>query len=875
MSTCRPGVCWDGICRHDKPFDRLAFEGAVEMPSQIRMIQGVGSVVLLGLGSSILLADLRVPASPRFLSSQSLSGTILDLSVSQGLAAAVVRPAGTPSPEIHLVDLSRPRYPRVSIVATLDDMHASTIEGTLLLAVSPEGLHVVDVSIPSEPTTLSRLEIGCPSPVDVAASGTQAAVACGDAGVVVADLADPHAPRLEHAIGTVQARTVSGVEGRWLATADPGPSRLIIEDEGEWRIETIDERGVLDFDGSLLVTDRGLVELDSGRKIELGDEVSAADLEAGRLYGIVGQGGDRRLIIHRASDDPMSQPLASMTLEPFSDLADAAFRGRRAVLAGSSGGILVVDAANPDLPRVDHSFIHDSDIVAVAWTGSDEIAVAGSSGSIDFLDFSVPSSPPRTRSIDVHAADVASTGPALLAAGVDGRLHVILHQGLAQPRLESSLELAGPASIESLSEGLVLVGTESGCQSVPLVMGLPAGTVLGPWSQVGAPCATDGSHLVESGPELRVQRLEGGAPVAGTHSLESVRPRALMHHEGRFWSWGSGGLRVVSIGPDGSAELVQAAPPVTPEGAVRSLEGYRGGVALVTDQSVLFAESSLAPVPVISHLSVTPDARAFALGRGGVPVLGGPGRVWIPGRGGVEVQGDVGSLDSWQDGLIASLGLQGVAVLGLEQDALSLVSMLDVQGEAVRTAPVADATCVAARGGGLVVVDLSDPASPSITGRYGEGDDVEHVVSSGLVCLGLKEGGEILTIGVVDPRTPRLLGTLAAEDAILGHAIWGAGENLVVAQGRRLSFVELADPPLASIRHSFRTDLPATWLVEEGGLAVVVEEGTWFIDLTGEEPKVRGCISTLWNPEALALDGDRLLGLGPTGLWTLDLACLR
>jgi hypothetical protein len=877
LSECQPGQCWDGQCRHDRPFSSPELSGAIEVPASVRGLVGMGSLVVLGLPSTILVADLRVPASPRFISSLPFPGTLRHVEASPPLLAALIAPPGGADPVIHVVDLSHPRYPRTLVALRLERLRAADLDATVLAAVSPGRIHLVDLSAPAEPSVLSRLDIDCPDPLDVEISGGEAAVACGEAGLVVVDLHDPLAPVVRAGLPG-DAMQVSGAAGSWLVTGrQPGQASLVKVSTGApASIGDIEAPEVLDFDGTHLLTPTFISTPPGQERVPLTGSVMAGELAGGRVYLARADGDGRPFVeIGRIGDGQLDRE-ASLSLAPFLPLADVAFSGRRAALAGRGGGILVVDAADPGSPRVDHSFVLDARIVAMAWTGPEEIAVASDDGRLVLLDYSQRSGPPRTRTVDRSGGivDMAPAGETLLVTTSDGTLESIEHRGVETPFVAASVPLAGAATIRAVAPDLVLVSPTGGdagqgvLQSVALD---PDGVLAGPasaaWKQPGLPVATDGRVLFDAiDGDVRARSLEGGVPAGTVSRAAGIDAGTMLWHEGRLWVRGADGLVVLDAGLE--IEHATGTPPgPVPAGRLGALTG---GIALVTDTGAILAETSLPPVKIVGRRAVqgaspeagllrSQDALRLAAGEAVHTLDGGK----------VPIEGGVAALDLAPGLLLASMGADGLAILAPGQEPVHVkVVALDAAG-------VPDGACVAAGENGLAIVDLADPARPEISQVFVEAGIVTEVTVLGLNCYAMQPGGSITVASLVDPGSPKLTGTLEAGQDLSPRHVWTAGDDLVVSEGRRLVFLQVDAPPVAQVHGSILLDGKVEGFTLDDGLAVAAGSLTWFIDLSGTDPVLAGSYDGPWDPRAVLLEGDRLLALGPDALWTLDLTCLR
>ena len=880
MSACEPGQCWDGVCLHDRPFSSPEPTGAVEAPADVLGIRGMGSLVVLGLSRTILVADLRVAEAPRFISSLSFPGPVARIEASPPLVLALVETPGH-DPRIHVIDLSLPRFPRTPVVLRLDDLRAADLDASLLAAVSPDEMHLVDVSSPGSPAVLSRIDLDCPEPVDVEISGSQAMVACGAAGHVLVDVGDPRQPTVSYG-GEQEAFGVSGSQGRWMLLGREGAPAVLVttSPDGPPALSQVDVRLHLDYDGTYLLTADALAPAPGAPGTTIDGDVIAGALDGGRAYLVRETPGGARQVEVRRLDETPPGPAAIMPLSPFAPLADVAVQGRRLVLAGRDGGILVVDAADPGSPRVDNSLVLDARVVSVAWTGPREIAVAEEGGRLVLVDTSPGPSPAAVRPVDrsggggAGIVDVEPAGRVIAVTCTDGTLETIEHRGVDVPFVSATIPLAGTSAIASLAPGMMLVsGTaaEDGLFRVQTVAldpdGTPCGPASDPWMQPGPQVASDGKRIFDAvGPDVRVRALDGDRPGDGEAWVGAVPPGPLLWHEQALWVAGPGGIVVVSEGL--AVEHATGPLPLLPP--VSRLAPLAGGIALIADAAVITAETSLPPVHLTARrLLGEVSAAAGLVGPASSPRLAAGGSVRTPDGDEVQLGARVLAIDGEAGLVLVSLGDDGLAVLVPG----GAPSHLEVA--ALDAARVPDAACVATGEGGLAIVDLSDPARPVLTEILAAAGHVTEVATLGLNCYAMQPGGPISVASLVDAASPRLLGTLEPGEELAPSHLWSAGPGLVVASGRRLVFVDVPDPPAGTVTGSILLDETIEGLAIQDGLVAASGTLTWFVDLVAKEPTLAGSYDGPWHPRAVLLEGDRLLGLGDDALWTLDVSCLR
>jgi len=273
------------------------------------------------------------------------------------------------------------------------------------------------------------------------------------------------------------------------------------------------------------------------------------------------------------------------------------------------------------------------------------------------------------------------------------------------------------------------------------------------------------------------------------------------------------------------------------------------------------------------------------------------------------------------EGLLAvALGSSGLALLDLGSDPPELTSTLPLEGSARGVAIADDVAYVAAEGGGLHVVDVSDPAQPRVLATALDDLDVLGVRATvgailvaageaGLIALDVSNAGEpavassVVTGGyafavavavaadgtrayvadgwgglrIVDVSSqshPRLLGSVPTAGWARDVAVDG-GFAFIAAGSEGLLVADVSDPPaprgLSSVRLAGRQ---AVQLAVAGGLAFVVDpfDGLQIVDVAA--PAAIRWLGT-WQPLlegwGAAPSGDRIfVAAGRSGLRVVD-----
>ncbi len=624
---------------------------ATEAPAHVI---SMGSLALAALDRSVLVADLADPGGPRIAGSHALDGRILDLSGDGPLIAVLVDPDGPEGIEIDLVDLSIGPWPRITVAATLEDLRAASLSGTLLAALAPGVLFLVDVSTPAAPVTLSRLDIPCTDPISAASGGYQVAIACGDQGLVIVDAVDPTTPAVEAIVAGEETSMVAGTAGAWVARSRSGLALVRVQADAPASIldvpAQVREARLMAFDGRLLVaageTQTLVADLPSGAVSALTLVGVASHARNGQVLvsGQASQGAVLELV--RVLPSSRIEPVSSMPLYWFESVADTDVDDSRMVVAFREGGVMMGDVSSPSSPHVMHSLVTGDHLERVALTSSTEMALVGEDPGILLMDVPDPWSPPIQRRWTPggggRALDVAGNGAALLVTDSEGSLILLDHQGVEHPLVLERRALCGPSTILDItSTSVMTIGTGAGglrcVQHTPVELGgLGLGEPSIAWTvSSGVVAAHDGLVADALDGSIRVRGPEMGAGSTGEVWLDGVSPEAMAWSGDLLWSVGPDGLQAMRW-KDGRLGLVLSTAAERGKGLPSSahrLMPIQGGLAAIFDDAVAIAQTTPVPVPVARAVTLAAPVRSASALEGLLVMALGPAGVLVWDRG--------------------------------------------------------------------------------------------------------------------------------------------------------------------------------------------------------------------------------------------------
>ena len=429
--------------------------GSAVLPGVVQSVELTADHAWVAAGLMGLIGvDVSDPRQPEVVSALPAGladedATAIDLALSGGLAfvtETVKEPNWTSRARLRIVDVSAPASPAdVGVWESEEDSDAGAVAvaGGLALVMDSQGLGVIDVSNPSQPTEIGRAFEGG-SRYDLAVSSATVFV-LGRSGVTVLDITDPRHPAVAARLSTGRDDRTLVVDGELLFVGGPrgwggnDPFGAWVYDiSPPWLpteigfVETPTPVVGLAAGGGILLAATGRTGL---RVVDVADPaqpVETASLRARDSAWWVTTSGSLALV---ARYSPRNH---EMTLVDISDAANPVELGElslpfapsrfRPSLEGSlafvgsdsPSGIAVFDVSDPGAPQ-QLTFLHlPWDPRSLDAAGSRLYAVSG--GELLVVDASDPASPAL-----IGEVDASETGPAVLVAA-DGDLVTVVNE---------------------------------------------------------------------------------------------------------------------------------------------------------------------------------------------------------------------------------------------------------------------------------------------------------------------------------------------------------------------------------------------------------------------------------------------------------------
>ena len=460
-----------------------------------------GTTAYLFAGTrGILAVDLATPSAPRLVGSRvdaepALLGATLPvgggLVVSDGAGLRLYR-RSTPADIVFLSSVAyadgreiRAIRARADSLLVVSERSTPATRLVLTLYRLPAGA--------SAPVQLREIQVPLQSPSDLAWSGDLAFAAAGSGGVVIANLANGlfqttalPSFRAARALDVNDSLVVVGVVASGLAKLRRGHTGAVGDTLTGYTVEPLEQEPThVTLSGSrVVVPTQDAITADEpdeiGRSvIEMRDLTGPSAIApmggTGRVRRVVHQGGlayiadyTGGLRIYRAgsADTSLVGVLPVPTANRVMDLAVDPIK-KRAYLAASTAGLLIVDVSDPSAPALLGSLLTPERASAVALVDTSTVIVGRRgtvSAGITLVDVSIPSAPaplgqlgkafiddPRAIAVKDTVAFVADLSLGLLSVAIGTRSAPSI---IGQPSGTAAVDVA-------LSGNLLLVGTRS------------------------------------------------------------------------------------------------------------------------------------------------------------------------------------------------------------------------------------------------------------------------------------------------------------------------------------------------------------------------------------------------------------------------------
>ncbi len=396
-------------------------------------VKVVGNIVYVaGAGAGLRVVDVSDPTQATEVGAYDTPGYAYGVTVADNIAYVADGWQG-----LRVIDVSDPTQPtEIGAVETPVQALGLAVLGTIAyVADASSGLRVVDVSDPTDPTELGLYEVSAGHVRDVAVVGGTAYVADRNWGLRVVDVSDPTTLTQIGFYGLMGSVEAVAVLGDYAYVAAGTSLRVVdVSDPARPReVGIYDTQGGLATDVAVSGTYAYLATLYGPYNLhilDISDPTSPT-----RIGGISTDGGYREIavvaqIVYMADELGLELISVSDPTTPnqigFINLRDngqetvgIAVSGTIAYLAGSTGGVAIVDVSDPFNPRLVGSYDTPGFTQGVAIAGN-RAYVADSQSGLRIVDVSDPSMPTEMGFFDTPGCAMSVTISDMIAYVSDG-----------------------------------------------------------------------------------------------------------------------------------------------------------------------------------------------------------------------------------------------------------------------------------------------------------------------------------------------------------------------------------------------------------------------------------------------------------------------
>jgi hypothetical protein len=155
---------------------------------------------------------------------------------------------------------------------------------------------------------------------------------------------------------------------------------------------------------------------------------------------------------------------------------------------------------------------------------------------------------------------------------------------------------------------------------------------------------------------------------------------------------------------------------------------------------------------------------------------------------------------------------------------LTYIEYYDTPGDATDIVIAGDMAFVADAGSGLVIIDISNPASTSLLGSYDTAGSATGLWIDGDWAYVCDDGPGLLIIDISNPAAPSLVGSYNTSGRAFGVEV--AGDYAYVADGwAGLTVVDVSNPAAPSLAGNYDTPGNARTIDVEGSYAYIADRG--------------------------------------------------
>ena len=205
----------------------------------------------------------------------------------------------------------------------------------------------------------------------------------------------------------------------------------------------------------------------------------------------------------------------------------------------------------------------------------------------------------------------------------------------------------------------------------------------------------------------------------------------------------------------------------------------------------------------------------------------------------------------------------------------TLIGSYDTPDEAYGVAISGTRAYVADNLGGLQIIDVSNPASPTLLGSYDTAGNCFGVAVVGKIAYVADQAAGLQIIDVSNPASPALIGSYDTSGSVMNVFVSG-GVAYVADSNGGLLILNVANPASPTLIGTYSTPGPAMDVAVVGTTAYVAafDSGLQILNVSNPaSPTLIGSLNTPGNAQGVAVEGNRVcIGDDLGGLQIIDVS---
>ncbi|WP_298933580.1 hypothetical protein [uncultured Ramlibacter sp.] len=583
-----------------------------------------------------------------------------------------------------------------------------------------------------------------------------------------------------------------------------------------------------------------------------------------------------------------ANPTLVGTYNPSGNAMAVTVSGSYAYVADGSAGLRIIDISNPASPTLVGTYATNGSANGVTVSGSYAYVAEGGVG-VRIIDISNPASPTLVATYDTsgNAVGVAVSGNGVYVADGDSGLQVFTFKTAFSSNSDTvSLTIAPVADTPSITAastdedtqtaaGLVISRNAADGAEVShfKISGITSGSLY----------LNDGTTAIANGSFISYAQAHAGlkfTPGANSTANGSfnVQASTSASDAGLGGSTATATIAVTAVAdaPTLDASASPALPGLVEDTASAPVNGSTAGSFLVS--SLIDSAGALhnfsdadGDAPGIAITGVNANGTLYFSINGGATwaavgaVSDASARVLYADAGTLlHFQPDANYSGSLADAISFKTWdrsggyTNGQAGVQLSTEPSGLAGTYNTGGDSLGVALSGSYAYVADGGAGLRIIDISNPANPTLVGTYNTSGTARSVAVSGSYAYVADGGAGLRIINISNPANPTLVGTYDTDGIANGVAVNGS-YAYVADDAAGLTIINISNPANPTLVATYATSGNAMGVAVSGSYAYVTESdlGVRILDISDPaSPTLVATYDTSGNAVGVAVSGN-------------------